>query len=133
MSCEVSEAKHREAKIMKKKGIDEEYAKEWWIKTEPMINDKVACNLDIQTMVLEILGKNYVPVKSKHYTLLTDIKKFVEDRLNEDGISVKIKLKKLKEIMKTLGFNPAEGCANKVWLIQYYPNSLYRVGWWSFD
>jgi hypothetical protein len=124
-----TDAYERQAEVMKQRGIDEEYAKAWWSETEEMISDKVACNLDIQTMVLQILGYTYVPVKSKNYTLLTDVKKLVENRLNEDGISVKITLKKLKEIMKTCGFKPVEGGGNKVWLIQVFSNNAYRVGW----
>ncbi len=124
-----ADAIERQREVMNQRGIDEIYAKNWWAEIEPMINDKVACNLDIKTMVLEILGKTYVPVKSKNYTLLADVKKLVEERLCEEGISVKITIKKLKEIMTILGFKAVGGGGNKVWNIQYFPSSCYRLGW----
>lgn len=122
------EAEERQNEICKRGGIDLEYAKAWWKENEEMLYDKVANNLDIETMVLQILAKNYVPIKSKNYTLLNDVKKFVEDRLSdENGITVKITMKKLKMIMTTLDFEPVKGTGNKVWLIQFLSHR-HRIG-----
>ena len=89
------EAEERQNEICKERGIDLEYSKAWWKEVEEMIYDEVANNCDIKTMVLQILAKNYVPIKSKNYTLLNDVKKFVESKLSdENGITVKITIKR---------------------------------------